>query len=105
MTLAKARGVIGGLIDAVHTHGDVLKSAPLKPARRALADRIGIQQQRDHRRRIVRCRRWPSARELAENGARSNCATASMTNDAKWPSGAAHAGTAATTAPAHDRRR
>jgi hypothetical protein len=56
VALTKARDgrVIGRLIGADHPRGDVLDTAALDPPRRPLPDRVAIQQQRDHHRRIVR---------------------------------------------------
>ena len=56
VTDAKAsdRGVVRHAIGADHPERDVLLAAPLDPARGALPDRVGVQQQRDHHPRIVR---------------------------------------------------
>jgi hypothetical protein len=51
---ARDRRVIRGLVRGDHPHRDVLVAAPLDPPRRPLADRVGIDQQRHHHRRIVR---------------------------------------------------
>ena len=48
------RRVIRRLVGADHPRRDVLDAAPLDPPRRALADRVAVEQQRDHHRRIVR---------------------------------------------------
>ena len=56
VALAKARDrrVIRRLVGRDHAHRDVLMAAPLDPPRRPLPDRVGVEQQRDHHRRIVR---------------------------------------------------
>jgi hypothetical protein len=56
VALAEAgdRRVIGRLVRADHARRDVLKTAPLDPPRRPLPERVGVEQQRDHHRRIVR---------------------------------------------------
>jgi hypothetical protein len=46
--------VIRSPVRADHARRDVLHTAPLDPPRRALADRTGVEQQREHHRRIVR---------------------------------------------------
>ena len=48
------RRVIRALVGADHPRGDVLDAAALDAPRRALADRVAVEQQRDHHRRIVR---------------------------------------------------
>jgi hypothetical protein len=48
------RRVIGLAIRADHAERDVLKTAALDHPRRALPARVGVDQQRDHHRRIVR---------------------------------------------------
>jgi integrase len=48
------RRVIRRLIGAHHPDSDVLDTTALDPPRRPLPDRVAIQQQRDHHRRIVR---------------------------------------------------
>jgi hypothetical protein len=66
MTLAKARDsrVIRGLVSGDDAHRDVLKTAPLDPSRRPLPDRVGVDQQPNHHRRIVR-RPTPSILAIA----------------------------------------
>jgi hypothetical protein len=46
--------VIGRLIGRDHPKGDVVRAAALDPPRRALAHRVGVEQQRDHHRWLVR---------------------------------------------------
>jgi hypothetical protein len=46
--------VIRPLVGADNTRGNVLSAAPRDPPRRPLADRVAVEQQRDHHRRIVR---------------------------------------------------
>ena len=53
-TKPRDRGVIGRLVGADHPERDVLATAPLDPPRRALPDRIRVDEQRDHHRRIMR---------------------------------------------------
>jgi hypothetical protein len=48
------RGVIRHLVRRDHTERDVLTAAPLDRARGALADRVGINQQRHHHLRVMR---------------------------------------------------
>jgi hypothetical protein len=48
------RGVIWELVSRDHAERDILAAAALDPARRPLADRVGIDQQRHHHLRIVR---------------------------------------------------
>lgn len=73
MTSAKAgdRGVVWGLVGAQDAEGDILTAAPLDAAGGALADRVGLEQQRDHRLRleggappIVRARGAVEGREI-----------------------------------------
>jgi hypothetical protein len=47
------RRVIRPLLDRDHPIGDVLHAGPLDPARRSLPSRIGVQQKRDHHRRLI----------------------------------------------------
>ena len=56
VALAKTRNrrVIRHLIRRDHPEGDVLNTRPLDHPRRTLAPRVGVEQQRDHHRRIVR---------------------------------------------------
>jgi hypothetical protein len=56
VALAKAsdRGVIGALVCGYHAVGDVLGALALDHARGALPLAVGVQQQRDHHRRLVR---------------------------------------------------
>ncbi len=56
VTHPKARdgGVIGRAVGAQHAERDVLAAAPLDRPRRALANRVGIQQQGDHHPRLMR---------------------------------------------------
>ena len=54
LTKARDRRVIRTLVGADHARGDILDAAPLDPPRRALAERVAVEQQRDHHRRIVR---------------------------------------------------
>jgi hypothetical protein len=56
MALAKPRDrrVIRRLIGGDHPHRDVFMAATLDPPRRSLAERVGVEQQRHHHRRIVR---------------------------------------------------
>jgi hypothetical protein len=56
VALAEAgnRRVIGPVARADHPRGDILHAAPLDPPRGPLADRVDIEQQRHHHRRIVR---------------------------------------------------
>jgi len=51
---ARDRRVIGRLVGRDHTDRDVVMATPLDPPRGALADRIGVDQQRHHHRRVVR---------------------------------------------------
>ena len=55
MSLAEARDrrVIGHSVRADDAEGDVLAAAPLDRPARALANRVGIEQQRDHHPRVV----------------------------------------------------
>jgi hypothetical protein len=46
--------VIGPLVRADHARSDILNAAPFDPSRGPLADRVGVEQQRHHHRRIVR---------------------------------------------------
>jgi hypothetical protein len=46
--------VVRDPIRADHPESDILPAAPLDPPRRALPDRVGIQQQRDHHPRVER---------------------------------------------------
>ena len=54
LTEARDRRVIRALVGADHPRGDILDAAPLDPPRRALPERVAVEQQRDHHRRIVR---------------------------------------------------
>jgi hypothetical protein len=54
LTEARDRRVIGPLVGADNARGNGLDAAPLDPPRRPLADRVAVEQQRDHHRRIVR---------------------------------------------------
>ena len=54
LTEARDGRVIRRLVHADHARRDVLHAAPLDPPRRPLPDRIGVEQQRHHHRRIVR---------------------------------------------------
>jgi hypothetical protein len=45
-----------------HARGDILRTASLDPPRRPLPGRTGVEQQRDHHRRIVRCATPPRRR-------------------------------------------
>jgi hypothetical protein len=56
VTLAKARdrAVIRPPVRGDHARRDVLHAAPPDAPRRPLPDRVGVEQQRDHHRRIVR---------------------------------------------------
>ena len=47
------RRVVGDLVGADHPEGDVLAAAALDPARCALADRVGVGEQRQHHLRLV----------------------------------------------------
>jgi len=47
------RRVVGGLLGADHPEGDVLTAAALNSARGALADRVGIGEERHHHLRLV----------------------------------------------------
>jgi hypothetical protein len=51
---ARDRRVIRALVGADHARGDVLDTAAFDAARGALAERVAVEQQRDHHRRIVR---------------------------------------------------
>jgi hypothetical protein len=64
VALAKARDrrVIGHLVRGDHAVGNVLDAATLDRPRGALPTRVGVEQQRDHHRRIMRRPPWPSAR-------------------------------------------
>jgi hypothetical protein len=57
MTSAKPRdsGVIRSLVRADHAERDILHAAALDHPRRALADGIRVEQQRDHHLRVKRC--------------------------------------------------
>ena len=50
---ARDRGVIGGAVGADHPKRDVLGAAALDGARGALADRVGVHQQRQHHGRLM----------------------------------------------------
>jgi hypothetical protein len=54
LTKARDRRVVGPLVRADHARGVVLGAAPLDPPRRPLTDRVDVEQQRHHHRRIVR---------------------------------------------------
>ena len=56
VALAKARDrrVIRTLVGADHARGDILNTAAFDAPRRALAQRVAVEQQRNHHRRIVR---------------------------------------------------
>jgi hypothetical protein len=54
LTEARDRRVIGPLVGADHARGDILNAAPLDRPRGPLADRVDVEQQRHHHRRIVR---------------------------------------------------
>jgi hypothetical protein len=56
------RGVVRHLISRDHPEGNVLAAAPLDPPRRAHPHRVGVDQQRDHNRRLVRRAAHPSSR-------------------------------------------
>jgi hypothetical protein len=47
------RRVVGRLVGGDHPEGDVLRAAALDPPRGALADRVGVEQQRDHHLGVV----------------------------------------------------
>ena len=47
------RGVVGHLVCADHPEGDVLAAAALDPARGALADGVGVGDERQHHFRLV----------------------------------------------------
>jgi hypothetical protein len=53
-TEARDRRVIGRLVGRDHPKGDVVVAMTLDPARGANSDRVGIDEHRDHHRRIVR---------------------------------------------------
>jgi hypothetical protein len=48
------RRVVGDLVGRNYPEGDILAAAPLDTAARALPDRIGIEQQRNHHLRVER---------------------------------------------------
>ena len=50
---ARDRRVIRDVVGADHAEGDVVATVTLYPARRAHPDRVGIDEQRDHHRRVV----------------------------------------------------
>ena len=56
VTLAKARdrGVIRSLVGGDHAVGDILNTLALDHPRGALSLAVGVEQQRDHHRRLVR---------------------------------------------------
>src|SRR4051794_37102363 len=54
LTEARDRRVIRALVGADHPRGDVLDAAALDAPRRPLPERVAVEQQRDHHRRIVR---------------------------------------------------
>jgi hypothetical protein len=84
---ARDRRVIRPLVGADDPRGDVLDAAPLDPPRRPLAERVAVEQQRDHHRRIVR---RPALTIVAVDRVERPqiaAATASMTNQARCPSG------------------
>ena len=54
LTEPRDRAVIGPLVSRDHPIGDVLHTLPLDPARGALSQTIGVKQQGDHHRRLVR---------------------------------------------------
>ena len=56
------RRVVGHLVGGDHPEGDVLGAAALDPPRGALADRVGVEQQRDHHLGVVGCSTQPSCR-------------------------------------------
>jgi hypothetical protein len=62
------RCVIRRLVGADHPRGDILDAAPLKAPRRALADRIAVEQQRNHHRRVVRFRKSREAESCRPSG-------------------------------------
>jgi hypothetical protein len=51
---SRDRRVVRSLVNGDHAEGDILTQAPLDTTRRALPDRVGIEQQRDHHLRIER---------------------------------------------------
>ena len=54
LTKPRDRRVIGRLVGTNHPDRDILDTPALDPPRRPLPDRVAIEQQRDHHRRIVR---------------------------------------------------
>ena len=63
---ARDRRVIGRLVGGDHAKRDVLVAAALDRARRAHPDRVGVDEQRDHHRRIMR-RPTPAVVAIARN--------------------------------------
>ena len=51
-TEARDRRVVGDAVCADDANGDVFYAAALDLARRALADRVGVEQERDHHPRV-----------------------------------------------------
>ena len=103
---ARDRRVIGRLVGGDHAERDVLATAPLDRPRRPLPDRVGVDATtrpsspdhapRDHARRRDRPHRTPPDRSRRRHRARTTRGD---------PPAATRAGSAATTAPAHDHTR
>ena len=103
---ARRRRVIRRLVGSDHTKRDIVVAAALDRPRRAHPDRIGVDEQRNHHRRVVR-RSTPTVVAITRMKRRQIQLRRPRPKQTMRgaPQAATPAGSAATTAPAHDHTR